>query len=152
MGRQILNKANTEYLTKKSFKFLLDDFGFKYNNNKFTSEKIEITITCDRDKPTVEIRPLSEPEFTNIQIDWIIDYFTNSEFTKTFDLQFGELEENIKTFAAVFKKYSKKLLFEIEDWWVPAHKYRLRKWETVYRKAPLEAFKKIYEYLDTKEK
>ena len=144
-------QTNIENLKKKHFWFLVEEFGFKYNQGKFVSDNIEIKIAYDRDRPTIDIRPLSEPEFTSLQIDWVADYFTNSEFTKTLDLQFGDLEENIKTFASVLKKYSNRLLFEIDDWWLPAQRYRLRQWEALFAKAPLHAFKEIYEYLDTKE-
>ena len=145
-------QSNIENLIKKYFWFLVDEFGFTYNEGKFTSANIEITITYDRDRPTIDIRPRREPDFTKLQIDWVVDYFKNSEFTKTLNLQFGELEENIKTFASIFKMYSNRLLFEIDDWWIPAHKYRLKQWEALFATSPLDAFKEIYDYLDSKEK
>ena len=95
---------------------------------------------------------MSEPEFTNLQFDWILGYFTNNDPSKIFIFQLGELEENIKSYASIFKIYSNKLLLEFEDWWIPAHEYRLKQWEKIFNKSPIDAFEEIHKYLDTKKK
>lgn len=143
-------EAKYETLIERYFWFLVNEFGLKYSECKFISDKLEIEVSFDRDSPTIEIRPLSEPAFTKLQIDWIIDYFTDSEFSKTFSPKFGELEENTSALASILRLYSKRLLFEIDDWWVPAHRYRLGQWESLSIERPIEAFSKIYKYLETK--
>lgn len=116
-----MNKSkNIMELTKEHFGFLVTEYGFVYNRtlNTFTNGKISIYISqIDRELPVIKLWLLSEPEFTCIEIDWLLkEYITYSDIDKNL------LDKNLAYYAYLFHAHADKLIHKTISLLLPALK------------------------------
>ncbi|SRR6266498_1370105 len=143
--------SETEVLLKKYFGFLVDDYQFTYENFTFSSNRfqLQIQITADRSLPAIFFRLIGEPDYTILPFEWILYYLRGSKYGTNFYAK--PLDENMKFFAKLLKEYSQELFFEVDRWWIPAHKIMLKDWEDTTHKSPVRTFPQLYAYIKEKE-
>lgn len=71
---------NMEDMIKKYFYFIVDDYKFSYNDRVFSSDKLELRITLEREPPDTYFPSLyfgaaGEPDFTVLTLHWLLYYF-----------------------------------------------------------------------------
>lgn len=142
-----------ERLIKEYFWFLVDEYGFTYKDFTFSSSvlQIQIEITTDGSWPILYFRRTEEPDYMTLPFGWIMHYLTGSNLSDQIDFYAKSLRENMEYFSMLLKEYGKKLFFEIDKWWIPAQKFRLKIWEEKYHVSPAPTFQKIYDYIKRKE-
>jgi hypothetical protein len=140
-----------EGLVTKYFWFLVDDYQFIYENFTYSSDRfqLQIQITADRSLPAIFFRIIGEPDYTTLPFEWILYYLRGSKFGTNFYER--SLDENIKFFAELLKEYSKEIFFEVDRWWIPAHRIMLKDWEDTTHKSPVRTFQQLYDYIKEKE-
>jgi len=140
-------------LLDKYFHWLINEYSFIYHRQEhateYSSDKIRIQISWERYIPTIDIFLQGEPEYACLSFGWIISYFTkekfnnNNSFYRSFDR-----EENAKKLADLFKKQSNRIMYDIDTWWIPAHRNKLKIWEEVHGYKPVKSMSQLYEYVD----
>jgi len=113
-------EQNVIALTKEYFGFLSKDFDFEYDekSNVFSNFKISIYITSvEKVLPNIELWLLSEPEFTRIEIGWLLkDQIEYLEIDKNL------LEENFEYYSKIFRMNAHILIYDLESLLLPALK------------------------------
>lgn len=100
-----MNNEELEFknLTIKHFGFLVNEFGFVYDEtkNQFDTHAIRISIEkYDRIVPSIIVWFKSEPKFTRILVDWLLeDFIDNKETNKLL------LEGHLQYYASILKKH-----------------------------------------------
>lgn len=141
-----------EELIKKYFWFLVMEYGFSFKENTFTSDELEIRFTLERKHvdiyyPGITFNRAREADCPVLPFDWILNYLD-----ETTDIKFKQsLDENMRYFSDLLKRYSHRLFFDVDKWWIPAHKYRLKIWEDMFQSNHLVAFQEVYDYIKAKE-
>jgi len=143
-----------EGLIRKHFRFLVDGYGFTYKDRTFSTDKLEIRIILEREPPDTYLPGLyfklvEEVNCPILPFDWILYYLAGAKPYLNF---YGKsLDENMGYISDLLKKNSQKLFFDVDDWWIPAQKFRLKVWEEKYHVSPVPTFKEIYDYVKEKE-
>lgn len=140
-------------LVKKYFSFLVEQYGFTYTTYCYKSENVQITLELGHKSPRIFIARLGEPDFTRLIFERIIQYFEG----RVLDIYFPDhsLEHNIKFMANLLKGYMPKIIDQIDEWWIPVHKFQYELIEKDYKESGqlddfLYSFKRDYDYLKSK--
>jgi len=140
-----MSDINFDELTDKSFYFLVEEYSFKRKGDTYISDSAVIKIKYGRHQPHVTIKPVSEPDFTALGLNWFFDYYIDEfDFSSIRDI---DLETATMKFSTLFKKHADIIVTQIQDWWFPAQKYRLETIEKDFGEKP-EMFNELYEYVD----
>ncbi len=70
-----MSEINLDELTVKYFNFLVEDFNFARENNKYISDNVVIEIRYGRFQPFVTIMKINEPDFTKLGMNWFFYYY-----------------------------------------------------------------------------
>jgi hypothetical protein len=107
-------------LTKKYFGFLSQEYNFGYfeDQNMFDSKAVRIYVEqFDRRLPTISLWLKSEPKFTQITIDWLLEDQINY-----FEMDKYLLEDCMAYYSKVFRKFSDQLIYKLEILLLPGLK------------------------------
>ena len=89
-------------LTIKHFGFLVNEFGFVYDEtkNQFDTRTIRISVEkYDRIVPSIIVWFKSEPKFTGILLDWLLEEFIDNKETNKL-----LIEGHLQYYANILKK------------------------------------------------
>ena len=100
-----MNNEELEFknLTIKHFGFLVNEFGFVYDEtkNQFDTRTIRISIEkYDRIVPSIIVWFKSEPKFTGILLDWLLEEFIDNKETNKL-----LMEGHLQYYANTLKKH-----------------------------------------------
>lgn len=146
-----------EWMIKKYFRFLVDEYGLVYKKHNFTSEKVLVQVEPGHKTPRVYIFKVGEPtpDLFRLNFEWVFKYFHGTFPSDQHDyLQHG-LDTNMMFISRLFHENSEKLINEFDTWWIPAHVFLYRWMENNARKkGQLERFNNnhehYYDYLKSK--
>jgi len=57
----------------------------------------------------------------------------------------------MKYVSDLLKKYGQKMFLEVDDWWLPAQKFRIEMLLKQYGDSFMATFQRLYEYVKEKE-
>jgi len=87
-----MSDINFDELTDKSFYFLVEEYSFKRKGDTYISDSAVIKIKYGRHQPHVTIKPVSEPDFTALGLNWFFDYYITNCINDCLEAQiFSEL-------------------------------------------------------------
>ncbi len=145
-----------EKLIKEHFWFLVEDYHLSYREGIFTSNKLEMRIALEREPPAggfylpgLYFKLANEPDFTTLTFYWILYYFTGAE--PYFNFENKSLDENMHYVSGRLREHSHRIFAEVDEWWLPAQKFRLRVLEKQYRESAAQTFRRLYDYIKGKE-
>ena len=152
-----MNQTQLFDLLDKYFHWLIDDFGLSYKRNEFasvySSDKLAMELCWDRYHPTIDIILHGEPDYSRLSFGWVISYLTNERFNANNSFyKSGDKEENAKKLAELFKTHSKHIILEIDTWWIPAQKNKIKIWENDLGISPVNFLDRIYKYVESFER
>jgi len=148
-----------EEVVRESFSYLTDEYGLTYRqtserNFEFSSSKIRIELSVGRKSPEIYIYKVGEPDFTRLVLPRVIQYFKRRVNIDHLFRYFPDypLDDNIRFAANLFEKYTKKIVYQIDEWWIPAQAFQYKLIEKEYRDANqlddfLFGFKDLHDYL-----
>ena len=146
---------SSELLVKQYFGFLVEEYGFSYSNYRFQSRRMYIHFDIGHKTPRVYFCQTGDPEFTKLEINWVLRYLHES--TPLDARQFTEhsLEDNMIFTRGVFRKSEHVLIEEFEKWWLPAQVFLYKFLEKHYKEIGildkfLVSYKGLYDYLKEK--
>lgn len=145
------------------FWFLVKEYQFVYKRThersfQFTSPKIWIELRVGHKSPRILVRRIGEPEFTSVIFERIVQYLERRlEIDNLFSRYYPHhpLNDNIRFVAELFKRYSDKIISQIDEWWIPVQVFQYELMEKDYKDAgQLEdfqaSFKRHFDYLKGK--
>lgn len=143
-----------ENLIRKYFWFIVDDYKFSYKDRVFSSNQLELRIALEREPPDTYLpglyfQSIGEPDYTVLTLYWLLYYFADAKPYLNF--QSKSLEENMKYVSDRLKKYSQKIFLEVDNWWLPAQKFRIKMLREQYRESFMITFKRLDDYVNEKE-
>lgn len=109
-------------LTQKHFAFLVTEYGFLYDRgrNMFDHKNIRVYVEQIEDlTPSVILWLKTEPKFTYILIDWILE--GNFNYSDMYGLS---KEDRYIYYSNLFQRFAHKLVFELDKLLLPALKKR----------------------------
>lgn len=108
----MMSKKSFTSLTQEYFWFLLDEYGFVFyeKQNMFSNKKIRLYLSeFERTLLQIDIWLLTEPEFTRIDVDWLLKEKIHYDvFNKNL------LEENFMYYADLIHRNAHVLINELE--------------------------------------
>jgi len=139
-----------EELIKQLFGFLVDEYGLVYDNRfTYQSKKMIILIQPGHQSPKINFNQVGEPEFAQMDLEWILKYFHGTSPGEHREYLQYSLEENMVFIAKVFYENSQKIINEFEEWWIPAQVFWYRTVEKQYKdEGQTERFLKAYKYFN----
>jgi hypothetical protein len=153
-----MESEQREKWIKKAFWFLVEQYNFKYDgymegHSDFISEKVKVRIEPGHKTPYTFIYRIGEPEFTRLVLEGILQYLEGK--APDFNFQTYSLEYNLEIEANILKERARKIISEIDDWWIPIHKFQYELDREEYKKNGqledfLSAYKRHYDYLKSK--
>jgi len=154
------NEKTFQQLVEEYFGFLITDYGFSYDRSQqlYSNKHINIYVTfAHRATPRIEFRIISEPNFTQFELeDLISDYITFEEIHNGSRIS---IEENFSYFSRLFRRHAQKLVYELDSLVLIALKKRF-----ILLGKPLDlvsdnflqnipqGFKQQYEYIKERDK
>jgi len=142
-------------LTIKHFGFLVNEFGFVYDEtkNQFDTRTIRISVEkYDRIVPSIIVWFKSEPKFTGILLDWLLEEFIDNKETNKL-----LIEGHLQYYANILKKHLVSLSRNSETMLLTAMKKQIINYLkfsnlTKYNfMAELGSFSKNYYYIKKKD-
>jgi hypothetical protein len=144
-----------ERSVKTHFRFLVEEYGFTYNNYIFLSKNMNIKFELGHKTPRIYINREGEPDFVRLNIEWILKSFYGTSPSDGRDYTKYSLAQNIGFIAKVFRKNSSKLINKFNDWWLPTQIFMYRLMEKNYEDTGnkdkfLIEYKEFHDYLKSK--
>ena len=141
-------------MVEKYFGFLIEEYQFAYDGRfVFTSPKVRIEMGIGHKTPRIYIHRVGEPDFTNMILEVVILYFEGKLPKINFEVH--PLEHNIKFMAKVLRDRARKIMNDIDEWWIPVQLYHYKKAEKKYKdrhqlEGFLSSYKRNHDYLKSK--
>ena len=143
---------------RQAFWFLVEHYDFRYEeyvegHSDFVSEKVKIRVEPGHKTPYTFIYRVGEPEFTRLVLEGILAYLEGKPPDVNF--QAHSLKHNLEIEANILKERTRKIIGEIDDWWIPIHKFHYELDREEYRKSGqmdvfLSSYGRHYNYLKSK--
>jgi hypothetical protein len=151
--QRLANEPEPEELFKRYFSFLVEQYGFTYTSWCYTSGKLKINVEIGHKSPRVYIAYAGEPDFTQLALHRIIQYF-GGKIPKMYYPD-HPIEHNIRFVADLFREYAPKIADHIDDWWLPVHKFQYELTKREYEESGqlndfLSSYKRDFDYLKSK--
>jgi len=142
-----------EELFQKYFSFLVEQYDFTYAHWCYTSGKVIVNLGIGHVSPRVFVAYAGEPDFTEVVLHRIIQYF-GGKIPKIYYSD-HPIEYNIRFVAERFREYAPRIVDHIDDWWIPVHKFQYELTKKEYEESGqlndfLSSYKRDYDYLKTK--
>jgi hypothetical protein len=99
-------------LTKKHFGWLASEHGFKYDEkmNAFDNGYVRYRIErMDQIQPSIEVWLKSEPKYTRMDIDFLIDEYLNYS-----DMDKYLFEARLEHYSKLFRKHAHELFHDLD--------------------------------------
>jgi hypothetical protein len=112
---------------RKHFAFLVEQYGLTYDDHsEFASSKLRIQLEIGHKSPRIFISRVGEPEFTRLLLERIIQYFEGRIEIDDLFIYFPDhpLEHNISFIATLFERYARRVINQIDEWWIPVQVFQ----------------------------
>jgi hypothetical protein len=148
---------------RRAFGFLVEEYGLTYEGYyegrcDFASEKVRIRIQPGHKSPRIYLYRVGEPDFTHLIFERIVQYFENRiDIDDIFSRYYPDhpLEQNLRFAAEIFRRYAARIIYEIDEWWIPTQLFQYRLLEQEYESSGqlddfLTSFRNYIDYLKSK--
>ena len=155
-------RHDLEEVARERFSYLTEEYGLTYRQSgecslEFYSSKIRILLSAGRKSPEIYIYKTGEPDFTGLVFPRIIQYLESRVDIDELFRFFPDhpLGDNIRFSAKLFENYAQRIVYHIDEWWVPAQVFQYRLLEKDFKEAGqiddfINGFKDDHDYLKRK--